>query len=103
MEREFFGVVLFVDSRLFFPGLMVSVSSVSNDRSRQKWYRRRPFLVKAVFTDLQKGSYAAAVYSIVSECVYFCLRSVVSFEVVMVSMDFAMHLINMYILNFIFK
>ncbi|KAF8784509.1 uncharacterized protein LOC129958120 [Argiope bruennichi] len=44
---------------------MVSVSTVSNDRSRQKWYRRRPFLVKAVFTDLQNGSYAAAVYSIV--------------------------------------
>ncbi|KAG8190709.1 hypothetical protein JTE90_004212 [Oedothorax gibbosus] len=52
---------------------MVSVSSVSNDRSRQKWYRRRPFLVKAVFTDLQKGSYAAAVYSIVESTLMIIL------------------------------
>ncbi|GFT07658.1 uncharacterized protein NPIL_214291 [Nephila pilipes] len=54
---------------------MVSVSSVSNDRSRQKWYRRRPFLVKAVFTDLQNGSYTAAVYSTV-ECVFMMILAI---------------------------
>lgn len=65
---DFFGVVCLLTVVFFSRGLMVSVSSISNDRSRQKWYRRRPFLVKAVFTDLQNGSYAAAVYSIVSQC-----------------------------------
>lgn len=45
---------------------MVSASTTSNDRQKQKWYRRRPILLKAYFTDLQNGSYIAAVYSIVS-------------------------------------
>ena len=45
---------------------MVSASTTSNDRQKQKWHRRRPILLKAFFTDLQNGSYIAAVYSIVS-------------------------------------
>ncbi|KAL3234062.1 hypothetical protein MRX96_022811 [Rhipicephalus microplus] len=35
------------------------------DRSRQKWYHRRPLLRTAYFTDLQYGSYIAGIFSIV--------------------------------------
>ncbi|XP_054709071.1 uncharacterized protein LOC129218773 [Uloborus diversus] len=44
---------------------MVSASTGSIDRTKIKWYRRRPILLKAYFTDLQNGSYIAAVYSMV--------------------------------------
>ncbi|KFM81473.1 hypothetical protein X975_25850, partial [Stegodyphus mimosarum] len=54
---------------------MVSASTTSNDRQRQKWYRRRPILLKAYFTDLQNGSYAAAVYSIV-ESVFMIILAI---------------------------
>lgn len=45
------------------------------DRSRQKWYHRRPLLRTAYFTDLQYGSYIAGICSIV-ESVFMILLAV---------------------------
>lgn len=54
-----------------------STTSIATTRSRLsrapsrksvnlKWYQRRPILANAYFIDLQKGSYLAAVYTVVS-------------------------------------
>ncbi|XP_022657334.1 uncharacterized protein LOC111270204 isoform X2 [Varroa jacobsoni] len=45
----------------------------SRFRKKQKWYHRRPILDNAYFTNLQKGSYIAALYALV-ECLFMiCL------------------------------
>ncbi|XP_003737882.1 uncharacterized protein LOC100900661 [Galendromus occidentalis] len=45
----------------------------SRYRKRQRWYQRRPFLDNAYFTNLQKGSYIAAIYALI-ECLFMiCL------------------------------
>lgn len=64
---------------------MVSASTTSNDRQKQKWYRRRPILLKAYFTDLQNGSYIAAVYSIVSDCKIYNLNNCIFYAYFMLS------------------
>lgn len=57
-----------------------STTSIATTRSRTlagsrkvklKWWERKPIIRNAIFTDLQKGSYIAAIYTLVSPYISF--------------------------------
>lgn len=42
-----------------------SIAASTRTLTKPKWWQRRPILKDAYFTDVQKGSYIAAIYSTV--------------------------------------
>lgn len=44
----------------------ISHSLPGGKQLKPKWWQRRPIIPNAIFTDLQKGSYVAAIFIVVS-------------------------------------
>ena len=44
----------------------VTHSLPGSRKLKPKWWQKRPIIKSAIFTDLQKGSYAAAIFTLVS-------------------------------------